>query len=84
MLTRKRQIPFYAGVHWEWLPFADLEGVLAYAADHEANYIALDARTTVPLRPQLIPLLDPTNAPGELSMIYYDETTQLVVYRIQQ
>lgn len=82
MLARKRQIPFYAGVQWEWLPFDEVEGVLVYAAEHDAEYIALDARTTIPLRPQLAQLLDPTAAPPNLSPVYVDADAGVIVYEI--
>jgi hypothetical protein len=82
ILTRKRQIPFYAGGVWVWLPFTDLAGVLAHAKRRRIDYIALDQYTTPSLRPQLAYLLDPTQAPANLSPIYMGN--EVVVYRITQ
>ncbi len=82
MLARKRQVAFYAGATWEWLPFADLEGVLEYADSHAADYLVIDEFTTPALRPQLAYLLDPANAPPGLKPVYYDETGGVVVYQI--
>ena len=82
MLARKRQTPFYAGAVWEWLPFAELDGVLAYAAEHNADYIVIDAFTVLVLRPQLVYLLDPANAPPVLTVVYYDVAQGVVIYRI--
>ena len=82
VLARKRQIPFYAGAVWEWLPFAELEGVLDYARAHQADYIVIDRFTAPALRPQLAYLLDPANAPPVLTPIYYDEVGGVVIYRI--
>jgi hypothetical protein len=83
-LARKRQIPFYAGGVWEWLPFADLDGVLAYAATHNAEYLVVDKFTTPALRPQLAYLLDPTNAPDHLEPVYVDDAAGIVIYRISR
>ncbi len=82
MLARKRQTPFYAGAVWEWLPFAELDGVLAYAAEHNADYIVIDAFTVPILRPQVVYLLDPANAPPVLTVVYYDVVQGVVIYRI--
>jgi hypothetical protein len=84
VLARKRQAPFYAGGTWEWLPFAELTGVVDYAKSHQADYLLLDRRTVVPLRPQLVDLLDPANAPAGLRPIYYDEAGGVVVYFIER
>jgi hypothetical protein len=84
MLARKRQAPFYAGATWEWLPYADAEGVAEYARARQADYILLDRRTVVPLRPQLVELLDPAKAPEWLRPIYYDEAGGVVVYFIER
>lgn len=83
MLARKRQTPFYAGATWEWLPYADLAGVLDYAEAHEADYLMLDART-IALRPQLASLLDPANAPAALLTPIYEDEGNVVVYKIQR
>lgn len=80
MLARKRQVPFYANGVWDWLPFAELEDVLAYAAAHQADYLILDHYTTPDLRPQLAYLLDPANAPASLTPVYVGD--KVIVYRI--
>jgi hypothetical protein len=82
ILARKRQAPFYANGVWVWLPFADLEGVLAYAARHNIAYLVLDQYTTPTLRPQLIDLLDPTNAPTSLTPVYVGD--EVIVYQINR
>jgi 4-amino-4-deoxy-L-arabinose transferase-like glycosyltransferase len=82
ILSRKRQIPFYAGAVWEWLPFSDLDGVLAYAASKNADYLVVDEFTTPLLRPQLAYLLDPANAPDNLKPVYVDGKEGIVIYRI--
>jgi hypothetical protein len=84
MLARKRQIPFYAGAVWEWLPFADLDGVLTYAETHDAEYLVVDQFTTPSLRPQLAYLLDPGSAPDSLRPVYVDDAAGVVVYRINR
>lgn len=80
ILARKRQVAFYANGVWDWLPFAELEGVLAYAAAHRADYLVLDQYTTPDLRPQLAHLLDPANAPVSLTPVYIGD--EVIVYRI--
>ncbi len=83
VLARKRQIPFYAGATWEWLPYGDLDAVLAYAASHDADYLVLDAATTPSLRPQLAYLLDPAAAPAGFTPVYASAVgPKVVVYRL--
>lgn len=85
VLARKRQAPFYAGAFWEWLPYADLPGVLAYAQAHDARYLVVDDATTPTLRPQLAYLLDPAAAPASLTPLYVSEHgPRVVVYAINQ
>ena len=74
ILARKRQVPFYAGAIWEWLPYGALDDVLRYAAAHGARYLVVDEATTPDLRPQLAPLLDPVNAPANLAPVYDSAT----------
>ncbi len=82
VLMRKRQIAFYANAKYEFIPFADLDGVLAYARLKNADYMELDARTTPDTRPQLVYLLDQTIAPS-LQVVYANQNApRVVVYRI--
>ncbi|MBE7470296.1 MAG: hypothetical protein DPW09_27760 [Anaerolineae bacterium] len=80
ILARKRQVPFYANGVWVWLPFTDVDGLLAYAASHNIDYIILDQYTTPSLRPQLVGLLDPANAPASLTPLYVGDN--VVLYQI--
>jgi 4-amino-4-deoxy-L-arabinose transferase-like glycosyltransferase len=83
ILARKRQVPFYAGATWEWLPYGTLEEVLAYAEAHEARYLVVDQATTPSLRPQLAGLLEPGTAPAALKPLYVSEAgPKVVVYEI--
>lgn len=84
VLARKRQTAFYAGARWEWLPFADAEGVLAYAANHNAQYVVIDERTVPALRPDLAYLLDPEAAPASLELVaeITEEGKKVLLYRI--
>jgi hypothetical protein len=82
LLARKRQVAFYAAGVWEWLPYAELDDVLAYAASHRADYLVLDQYTTPGLRPQLAYLLDPTNAPANLTPLYVGQ--EVIIYQINQ
>ncbi len=83
VLARKRQVPFYAGAFWEWLPYGELDSVLIYARAHGAEYVVIDEATTPALRPQLAFLLDPAAAPDNLMPIYVsDEGPIVVVYQI--
>ncbi len=83
IVARKRQVPFYANAAWEWLPYGDLDDVLAYAASHEAEYLVIDDATTPALRPQLAYLLDPAQAPASLTPVYVSTAgPRVIVYRI--
>jgi 4-amino-4-deoxy-L-arabinose transferase-like glycosyltransferase len=80
ILARKRQLPFYANGVWVWLPFAELNGVLAYAESHQIDYLVLDQYTTPSLRPQLAYLLDPAKAPSSLTPLYVGD--EVIIYQI--
>lgn len=80
ILARKRQLPFYAGGVWHWLPFAELDEVLAYAHRRNARYLVVDVYTTPSLRPQLADLLDPGQSPAALKAIFVSDT--VIVYQI--
>jgi len=83
VLARKRQVPFYAEAQWEWLPLANLDGVLSYARDHHARYFVIDERTVPTLRPELAFLLDPAQAPATLRVVHIIEGKQkIVLYEI--
>jgi hypothetical protein len=69
VLARKRQVPFYAGARWEWLPLADVEGLLAFADERSARYVVIDERLVPTLRPELAHLLDPAAAPEGLELV---------------
>jgi 4-amino-4-deoxy-L-arabinose transferase-like glycosyltransferase len=85
ILARKRQVPFYAGATWEWLPYGTLDEVLAYAEAHEARYLVVDEATTPSLRPQLAGLLEPGSAPASLRAVYVaEEGPRVVVYEISR
>jgi 4-amino-4-deoxy-L-arabinose transferase-like glycosyltransferase len=86
VLARKRQPAFYAGARWEWLPLADTEGMLAYAAGHRAQYAVIDERTALSLRPDLVYLLDPRAAPEslELAAAMMEQGKRIVLYRLRQ
>jgi hypothetical protein len=85
VLARKRQVPFYAGAFWEWLPYGDLDSVLAYAQAHGAEYLVIDEATTRALRPQLAFLLEPAAAPENLAPVYVsDAGPVVVVYQIKR
>lgn len=85
VMARKRQVPFYAHARWEWLPLANTEGMLDYAASHRAQYVVIDERTVPTLRPELAYLLDARAAPASLELLV--ETTEggkkVLLYRIK-
>lgn len=82
VLMRKRQFAFYANVSYESLPFADLPGVLDYAAKKGASYIVVDERTTPATRPMLVYLLTPP-PPPPLELFYRTSSgVPLIVYQI--
>lgn len=83
VMARKRQVPFYAHARWEWLPLADTDGLLAYAAGRGARYVVIDERTMPTLRPDLAYLLNPEAAPANLDLVV--EMTggkRILLYRI--
>jgi hypothetical protein len=83
MLARKWQAPFYAGVFWEWLPYGDLDAVLANARAHNAVYLVVDEATTPNLRPKLAFLLDPAAAPPSLTPLYVSHSgLPVIIYLI--
>jgi 4-amino-4-deoxy-L-arabinose transferase-like glycosyltransferase len=84
VLARKRQVPFYAGARWEWLPLADLAGVRAYARERRAHYFVVDERTA-PLRPALQDLLDPQAAPAGVRAVLVETVPpRIVLYAFEE
>lgn len=79
-LARKRQVAYYAGGVWDWLPLANLDAVLAHARARHIDYLVVDSYTTPSLRPQLAFLLNPAAAPADLQPVYV--SPEVVVYRI--
>ena len=65
VMSRYPAIAFHAGTRWAPTPNAAWPEVAAYARQHEARYLVMDAWEGQ-LRPQLSFLLDPANAPGDL------------------
>ena len=84
MLARKRQPAFYAGAQWAWLPVGGLDAVYAYADKKGAKWLVFDSRYAAPLRPDLVFLIEPTQAPPSLTpLIVVDEASQrAILYRI--
>lgn len=85
VMARKRQVPFYARARWEWLPLADTDGLLAYAAGRGARYVVIDERTVPTLRPDLAYLLNPEAAPANLELIVemIQGGKKVLLYRIK-
>jgi hypothetical protein len=65
-LSQEPAIPFYAGMLWESIPYADLDGLIAYAHFHRLRYLivtnadmpllARDVALETPTLPQLAPI----------------------------
>jgi hypothetical protein len=84
VMARKRQVPFYAGARWEWLPLTDTAGLLARAAERDARYVVIDERLVPSLRPDLAYLLNPANAPSQLRLTIEMDVggNRILLYRI--
>ncbi|HZY44751.1 MAG TPA: hypothetical protein VFF70_08380, partial [Anaerolineae bacterium] len=84
VLMRKRQIAFYSNTAYEWIPFSDVQGVLDYGQTKGADYFMIDSATTLATRPQLVYLLDETNAPSLIRVFYKTggDTDKVIVYQI--
>jgi hypothetical protein len=84
IMARKRQVPFYAGARWEWLPLTDTTGLLERAAQRDAHYVVIDERLIPSLRPDLAYLLDHEGAPGTLELVtaMHVRGKRILLYRI--
>jgi hypothetical protein len=84
VLARKRQVAFYAGAQWQWLPLTDTAGLEPYAQERDARFVVIDERTAPTLRPQLAYLLDPGAAPAWLRPVHAEtEPPRIVLYRVE-
>jgi 4-amino-4-deoxy-L-arabinose transferase-like glycosyltransferase len=87
VITRKPQVGFYADMPTVGPePDFTVADVVARAHKGDARYVVIDERYTAQLVPGLRALLDPANAPPELSLLRDDlspyEGARIVVYAV--
>ena len=84
VMSRYPAIAFYAGTVWRPTPNASVDEMLEYARYKTVDYLVLDERETVQMRPQFRPLLDGVELPAPLERVHVDasEGERLVVFRL--
>jgi hypothetical protein len=70
VMNRKSYVGFYADGDTVITPYADYKDLLVYARAKHVEYLVVDDRYTLPVRPGLRFLLDGAGTPGELERIY--------------
>ena len=88
IVSRKPQVGFYAGMTTVGVPADDsLSEIIAWGKEAGARYLVVDERYTAKLVPALRALLDPPDAPKDLTLLY-DATpypaARVVIYEILQ
>lgn len=85
VMNRKSFVAFYSESIPVATPYGTLEEILAYARFQQVDYLVVDERFTVPTRPGLATLMDPSAAPTGLVLVYSNREHQgcgIVVYRL--
>jgi hypothetical protein len=87
LMSRKDIIPYYAERSSVRLPYGDFSTIISTAKEYEVQYIIIDERSITETRadlPDQIGLLDESNAPSNLKVVYLDVSSEykVVVYSI--
>lgn len=70
IIARNRDVGFYADWDNYFLPYANYSDVIKYMQQLNISYIVIDEMYTASLRPPIAFLINETNAPKELKVIY--------------
>ncbi|MBU4501892.1 MAG: glycosyltransferase family 39 protein [Nanoarchaeota archaeon] len=85
VMSRKGVVASYADGIPIQLPYANYTDIMAYAKHKKAEYIVIDERYIPERRPMIAYLLNESNAPGNLKLIYKNEeipNRKILVYTI--
>jgi 4-amino-4-deoxy-L-arabinose transferase-like glycosyltransferase len=84
VLSRKSFVAYYSGLPHVAMPEAPVERILAYGHSKNVEFVVIDERVATSRRPQILHLLDVTNAPPFLEpilVIHREQGRKLVLYR---
>ena len=84
VMSRGAIVAIHANRHWVPFPHASYDEVMAYARGHDVDYMVVNAHEFEVMRPQLLFLADPGQAPPELDLISVHEGDYgiTVVYKL--
>ena len=84
VMSRGAIVAIHANRRWVPFPHASYGEVMAYARDHDVDYMVVNAHEFEMMRPQLLFLADPEQAPSELDAVSVHEGDYgiTVVYRL--
>ena len=86
VMNRKSFVGFYSGGIPVPTPYGSLDGILKHARFRQVDYLVVDERFTVPTRPSLATLMDPSLAPSGFRPVYSNRESPgrgIVVYDIK-
>jgi len=70
IMSRRAQISYYARGDYIMIPYENYSRIINYAYYHDIDYIIIDEKVVSRLRPNLLFLLNESNVPKELKLIY--------------
>jgi len=85
IMSRKPWIAFYADGIYVALPYANYTDTMIYAKHKNVDYVVIDERFIPERRPQLAYLLNESNAPKNLKLVYKNEekpNRKILIYKI--
>lgn len=91
VLDRKPYTAFFAGVmpkNFLMIPFRDMDGVIEYAHQTNANFLVMSRRVISTFRPQLMPMFNPdvrqkySKSLQLLIDLYPDSSVEVLIFRI--
>ncbi len=85
LMSRFHRISFYSARKNIPLPYAEYKQIIEFARYQNVNYIIIDEQIVTKVRPQLSFLLDESNVPGELEVVYKLDNVpgyKLIIYKL--
>ncbi len=70
IMSRRPQISYYAEGGYIMIPYENHSKIFNYAYYHDVDYVVIDEKVILRLRPNLLFLLNESNVPEELKLIY--------------
>jgi len=87
IMSRESSTAWYAGGTMVIIPYASVEETLDYGRRHDADFLVVQRQVVENLRPELAPLMDPSQAGPSLDAVYHQGTgggSEIIIYRLER